>query len=110
MAWIYLLIAGIFEIGWPLGMKLSQAPERRVAGITAAIIAMAFSGYFLWLAQRSIAIGTAYAVWTGIGVVGTYTLGVVFFGESAGTGRMLAVGLIITGILALKLTDTAQCP
>lgn len=107
MAWIYLLIAGLFEVGWPLGLKLSQAPERRIAGISAAIIAMALSGYFLWLAQRSMSIGTAYAVWTGIGVVGTYTIGVIFFGDSAGLGRGLAVGLIIAGIVGLKLAEPA---
>lgn len=108
MAWIYLLIAGLFEVGWPLGLKLSQTPERRVAGISAAIVAMALSGCFLWLAQRSITIGTAYAVWTGIGVVGTYAIGVLFFGDPAGMGRMLAVGLILAGIAGLKLADAGH--
>ena len=71
MAWVYLLLAGVFEIGWPLGFKLSQQPEYRVAGITGAIVSMGVSGLLLWMAQREIPIGTAYAVWTGIGGAGT---------------------------------------
>ena len=108
MAWLYLLIAGLFEIGWPIGLKISQMPERRAAGIISAAIAMALSGYFLWLAQRSIPIGTAYAVWTSIGVVGTYSIGVFFFGDSADWPRLLAVGLIIAGVVGLKLAGASS--
>ena len=67
MAWLYLFLAGLFEIGWPVGFKLSQQPQWRLAGIAGAVACMAVSGFLLWLAQKQIPIGTAYAVWTGIG-------------------------------------------
>ena len=72
MAWLYLIAAGLFEIGWPVGLKLSQTPGRLVLGVVIAVVCMAASGALLWLAQRAIPIGTAYAVWTGIGAV-SYT-------------------------------------
>ena len=75
MSWIYLLIAGLFEIGWPVGIKLAQSESLRVTGIVAAILCMGLSGLFMWLAQKTIPMGTAYAVWTGIGAVGTAVLG-----------------------------------
>ena len=103
MAWIYLLLAGICEIGWPLGFKLSQQPEYRVAGIAGAVLSMAISGWLLWLAQREIPIGTAYAVWTGIGGAGTFLIGVLFFGDAATLGRFLGAALIIGGVVTLKL-------
>ncbi len=83
LEWIYLIIAGLFEIGWPVGLKLSQTTSFRVLYIALAAISMAASGFFLWLAQRVIPIGTAYAVWT-VGAGGTFLIGVVFFGDSAG--------------------------
>ena len=103
MAWIYLIIAGLFEIGWPVGLKLSQTPGRFVLGVIIAVVCMAASGAFLWLAQRSIPIGTAYAVWTGIGAAGTFAVGIAFYGDSAGALRLISVGLIIAGIVGLKL-------
>ncbi|CDI04599.1 Quaternary ammonium compound-resistance protein sugE [Candidatus Competibacter denitrificans Run_A_D11] len=103
MAWVYLIVAGLFEIGWPVGLKLSQTPGRFVLGVIIAVVCMAASGAFLWLAQRSIPIGTAYAVWTGIGAVGTFAVGIAFYGDSAGAMRLVSVGLIVAGIIGLKL-------
>lgn len=103
MAWFYLLLAGLCEIGWPLGFKLSQQPEYRVSGIVGAIVAMGLSGWLLWLAQRDIPIGTAYAVWTGIGGAGTFLIGVIFFGDAATFARFLGVALIVGGVVTLKL-------
>lgn len=104
MAWILLLIAGLFEIGWPLGMKLSQEmPGYKSGWIIFSIISMAFSGYFLWLAQRSIPMGTAYAIWTGIGAVGAFVVGILFFRDPAGFFRIVSATLIILGIIGLKV-------
>lgn len=103
MAWIYLLLAGVFEIGWPLGFKLSQQPEYKISGIVGAIISMGISGWLLWMAQREIPIGTAYAVWTGIGGAGTFLIGVLFFGDAATLARFLGVALIVGGVITLKL-------
>lgn len=103
MNWMYLVLAGVFEIGWPLGLKLTQTMPTKVWGIIIAIISMVFSGLFLWIAQKTIPIGTAYAVWTGIGAVGTLLVGIVFFGDSASIGRMLSALLIIIGIVGIKL-------
>ena len=103
MAWVYLVLAGVFEIGWPLGFKLSQQPEYRVAGIAGAIVSMGISGLLLWMAQREIPIGTAYAVWTGIGGAGTFLIGVMFFGDAATLARFLGVTLIVGGVVTLKL-------
>ena len=103
MSWLYLFAAGLFEIGWPVGLKLSQTTGHRVLGLGIAIGCMACSGVLLWLAQRDITIGTAYAVWTGIGAAGTFLVGVWFFGDPASLGRYLGVLLIIAGVAALKL-------
>ncbi|MBM3377940.1 MAG: multidrug efflux SMR transporter [Betaproteobacteria bacterium] len=105
MSWIYLLLAGLFEIGWPVGLKISQMPETRWVGIALAIFFMTLSGVFLWLAQREIPIGTAYAVWTGIGAAGTFMVGVFFFGDAASLMRYLGVALIIAGVATLKLAS-----
>jgi quaternary ammonium compound-resistance protein SugE len=102
MYWIYLLIAGIFEIGWPLGFKLSQTTPYRYLWLGFAVISMAFSGWFLWMAQREIPIGTAYAIWTGIGATGTLILGIVFFHDQANLFRLFFASLIIIGIVGLK--------
>ncbi len=104
MNWILLLLAGIFEIGWPLGLKLSQTNASfKVWGLIISVISMAVSGYLLWLAQKTIPIGTAYAVWTGIGAVGTLTVGIFLFNDSSSIWRMLSVFLIVTGIIGLKV-------
>ena len=76
-------------------------------GVTIAVVGMAASGALLWLAQRDIPIGTAYAVWTGIGAAGTFAVGILFYGDSASAGRLVSVGLIIASIVGLKLAHGA---
>ena len=105
MAWIYLVIAGIFEIGWPLGMKLSQTQANyKFAWIIFSVISMALSGYFLWIAQKTIPMGTSYAIWTGIGAVGAFIIGLLFFKDPAGFFRIASATLIVLGIIGLKLS------
>ena len=104
MAWILLVCAGLLEIGWPLGFKLAGVYEKHFyLFIALAVVSMGFSGYLLYLAQKSIPIGTAYVVWTGIGAVGTVLLGILFFHDSASILRLLFVTLILTGVVGLKL-------
>lgn len=105
MAWIYLIGAGLLEIGWPLGMKLAQQPHFRWQGIVMAVAFMVASGVLLFLAQKSIPMGTAYAVWTGIGAAGTFLVGVLFFHDPAGFGRWLGAVLIISGVMVMKLSS-----
>jgi quaternary ammonium compound-resistance protein SugE len=107
MAWVYLIIAGIFEWGWPVGLKLGWTDQgANIPWIIFAIVCMGFSGALLLLAQRTIPIGTAYAVWTGLGAVGTFLIGVMFFGDSATLARFFFIGLIVIGIVGLKLSST----
>lgn len=103
MGWIYLLLGGFFEMGWPVGMKLAQTTGMRFLYLSAAVVSMGLSGLFLYLAQRTIPIGTAYVVWTGIGSVGTLIIGIFCFGDSISMLRILSALLIITGIIGLKL-------
>jgi quaternary ammonium compound-resistance protein SugE len=103
MAWVYLLLAGAFEIGWPVGLKMAQEAETRVIGVIVAVAFMAMSGFFLWLAQKEIPIGTSYAIWTGIGAAGTFVVGVLFFGDLSSIGRYVGVALIVAGVATLKL-------
>lgn len=103
MAWVYLIFAGVLEIGWPVGLKIAQGTEQRLLGIFIAIVFMAASGTFLWLAQRGIPIGTAYAVWTGIGAAGTFIVGIMFFGDQASIFKYFSILLIIAGVAMLKL-------
>jgi quaternary ammonium compound-resistance protein SugE len=103
MSWIYLVLAGLFEIGWPVGLKMAQAPSTRIVGILVAVVFMAISGFLLWMAQRTIPIGTAYAVWTGIGAAGTFLVGVLFYNDPASLMRFAGVALIIAGVVTLKL-------
>lgn len=103
MAWTCLIAAGIFEIGWPVGLKLAQTPGKTVVGVLLAGICMIISGYLLYLAQRHIPMGTAYAVWTGIGAAGTFLLGIFLYGDPAGAMRIFSVLLIISGVILLKL-------
>jgi quaternary ammonium compound-resistance protein SugE len=105
MSWAYLFLAGLFEIGWPVGLKIAQVPETRWLGIVIALGFMAASGYLLWLAQQHIPIGTAYAVWTGIGGAGTFIVGTIFFGDALSLTRILGVFLILTGVAALKISS-----
>ncbi|MEO0795951.1 MAG: multidrug efflux SMR transporter [Verrucomicrobiota bacterium] len=101
--WICLLMAGLFEIGWPIGLKISQTTNRVALGIVIAVASMSVSGAFLWVAQKKIPIGTAYAVWTGIGAAGTFVVGVMVFGDSTNWIRWMGVALIIGGVVTLKL-------
>ncbi|MEI7612686.1 MAG: multidrug efflux SMR transporter [Betaproteobacteria bacterium] len=103
MSWAYLLIAGLLEIGWPVGLKMAQGEESRAAGIIIAVLCMVASGAFLWLAQKEIPMGTAYAVWTGIGAAGTFAVGVMYYGDPVGLVRYLGVALIVGGVALLKL-------
>jgi quaternary ammonium compound-resistance protein SugE len=106
MAWLYLIVAGIFEWGWPLGLKLGWGVRGPNTGwILFSVVSMAASGIFLFLAQRTIPMGTAYAVWTGIGAVGTFILGILVFAEAASLTRFFFVGMIVAGILGLKLSS-----
>ncbi|UNZ00313.1 multidrug efflux SMR transporter [Zhouia spongiae] len=104
MNWVYLVLAGLFEIGWPLGLKLSQTMSSKILGIAIAIVSMLLSGILLWFAQKTIPIGTAYAVWTGIGAVGTLIIGILYFGDSASVLKLLSASLIVIGIVGLKFT------
>jgi quaternary ammonium compound-resistance protein SugE len=103
MSWLYLFLAGCFEIGWPVGLKLAQQAHTRVVGIGVAVFFMVVSGVLLWLAQKSIPIGTAYAVWTGIGAAGTFIVGVIFYGDASSMWRYVGVALIVAGVATLKL-------
>ncbi len=107
MAWVFLAIAGIFEWGWPIGLKLAVSGQGlRLLPGAFAVLCMAGSGVFLFLAQREILIGTAYAVWVGIGATGAFALGVWLFGETFSSARLASVGLIVAGIVGLKLATT----
>ena len=103
MAWTYLILAGLFELGWPVGLKMAQVPDSRLSGIVIALVCMALSGFLLWLAQKQIPIGTSYAVWTGIGAAGTFLVGIMFYGDVASLGRYLGIILIIAGVATLKM-------
>lgn len=103
MSWTYLVLAGLFEIGWPVGLKMAQEPATRWVGIAVAVAFMTISGALLWLAQRHIPIGTAYAVWTGIGAAGTFLIGVIFYGDPTSIARYIGVVLIVAGVATLKL-------
>lgn len=104
MSWLYLLVAGLFEIGWPIGIKIAQDPEHRLLGGVIALVCIALSGVCMWLAQRGIAMGTAYAVWTGIGAAGTFLVGVLAYGDPTSLGRSLGVLFIIFGVALLRLS------
>ncbi len=108
MAWILLVVAGMFEWGWPIGLKFGLAETGpRWGWILFSGLCMVASGTLLLIAQKTIPMGTAYAVWTGIGAVGAFLLGLVLFGEPATLARFFCVGLIVIGIVGLKLVSTA---
>jgi quaternary ammonium compound-resistance protein SugE len=104
MSWIYLAIAGLLEIAWAIGLKYTEGWTRLVPSLITGVLLIA-SLYFLSLAVKTLPIGTAYAVWTGIGTVGAAILGVVLFDEPRDMVRMLCIALIIAGIAGLKLTS-----
>jgi len=104
MNWIALIFAGVLEIGWPLGLKMAQTSSTNKFGwLVLAIVSMAISGALLFYSQKTIPIGTAYAVWTGIGAVGTLLVGIIFFNDSASIFRLLSALLIVVGIIGLKV-------
>jgi quaternary ammonium compound-resistance protein SugE len=104
MSWALLVCAGLFEIGWAIGLKYTEGFSRLWPSIGTGL-AMVISVVLLALAMKTIPVGTAYAIWTGIGAVGTVTLGIVLFGEPATVARLLCVSLIVCGIVGLKLTQ-----
>lgn len=101
MAWLLILIAGILETGWAIGLKYTDGFTRLVPSLLTGA-AMAASMYLLALAARSLPIGTAYAAWVGIGTAGTIVLGIVLFGESASPLRLLFLGLLLVSVIGLK--------
>ena len=104
MPWILLFVAGLFEIGWAIGLKYTHGFTRLWPSVGTAL-SMLVSVVLLGLAMRDLPVGTAYAVWTGIGAVGTVFLGIALFNDPANAARLVCVGLIVAGILGLKLTS-----
>jgi quaternary ammonium compound-resistance protein SugE len=102
MAWVVLIVAGIFEIGWAVGLKYTDGFTRLWPSVGTAV-ALLSSMILLGLAVRTLPLGTAYAVWTGIGTVGTAILGIVLFNEPSTALRLTCIGLIVAGIVGLKL-------
>jgi len=107
MAGVLLVVAGLFEVAWAVGLKYTQGFTRFWPSVL-TIAAIAISMYLLSVAARTLPIGTAYAVWVGIGAAGTAVLGVALFGESINAGRLLCLGLLIVAIIGLKLTAGAE--
>jgi quaternary ammonium compound-resistance protein SugE len=105
MNWLFLLIAGLFEVCWAVGLKYSQGFTKLVPSLL-TLFGMIASFYFLSLALKSLPLGTAYAIWTGIGTVGTVILGIVLFKEPIDPLRLIFIGLIVTGIIGLKIVST----
>jgi quaternary ammonium compound-resistance protein SugE len=103
MAWVHLLIAGLLEVAWAVGLKYCNGFTRLWPSVW-TIVGMIASFFFLSQAIRHLPIGSSYAIWTGIGAVGTAILGVLLFDESVSTGRIVSVALVIVGIVGLKLT------
>ncbi|MBK9162966.1 MAG: quaternary ammonium compound efflux SMR transporter SugE [Acidobacteria bacterium] len=106
MNWIYLAIAGILEIAWAIGLKYTEGWTRLVPSLITGVLMIA-SFYFLSLAVKTLPIGTAYAVWTGIGTVGAAILGMVLFNEPRDAVRIVCIMLIIAGIAGLKITSNS---
>jgi quaternary ammonium compound-resistance protein SugE len=102
MAWIYLFVAGLLEIGWAIGLKYTDGLSRPVPTVL-TVTAMIASIVLLGLALKSLPVGTAYAIWTGIGAVGTAALGIYLFDEPATAARLASIGLIVAGIAGLKI-------
>jgi quaternary ammonium compound-resistance protein SugE len=104
MAWILLVLAGLFEVGWAIGLKYTDG-FTRLWPTVGTVLAMIISLGLLGLAMKSLPVGTSYAVWVGVGAVGTAILGIVLLGEPANLGRLLSLGLIVAGIVGLKLAS-----
>ena len=104
MPWVYLLLAGLFEIGFALGLKYSEGFTRLWPSV-GTVVAAGISLWLLTQAMKQIPIGTAYAVWTGIGAMGVAVLGIVLFNDSASPARLACVALIVAGVIGLKLVS-----
>jgi quaternary ammonium compound-resistance protein SugE len=104
MSWLILVLAGLFEIGWAIGLKYTDGFTRLWPTI-GTVASMVVSLGLLGVAMKSLPVGTAYAVWVGVGAVGTAILGIVLLGEPANAGRMVSLGLIVAGIIGLKLAS-----
>ena len=102
MAWVILFVAGVLETGWAIGLKYTEGFSRLWPSVW-TILAMVLSLIMLGYALKSLPVGTAYAVWTGIGAFGTAVLGIILFGEPATPARLACIGLIVSGIIGLKL-------
>jgi quaternary ammonium compound-resistance protein SugE len=107
MEWVYLVVAGLFEVGWAIGLKYTEG-FTKLGPSVATIIGMIASFGLLSLALRTLPIGTAYAIWTGIGAVGTAVLGIVLFKEPADVARLVCIGLIVAGVIGLKLVTPSN--
>ncbi|MDE1168963.1 MAG: quaternary ammonium compound efflux SMR transporter SugE [Pseudomonas sp.] len=103
MSWLILLLAGLFEVGWAVGLKYTDGFTRPLPTVL-TVAAMATSLGLLGLAMKDLPLGTAYAIWTGVGAVGTVIAGILLFGESVAPLRIISVGLIIAGLAGLKLS------
>jgi quaternary ammonium compound-resistance protein SugE len=106
LAWIILFIAGLFEVGWAVGLKFTEGFTRPIPVVLTGISLVASMGLLGW-AVKSLPLGTAYAVWTGVGAVGTAIVGILLFKEPATAGRLVCLALIVSGILGLKLLTPA---
>jgi quaternary ammonium compound-resistance protein SugE len=106
MSWVILILAGVLEVGWAVGLKYTAGFTRLWPSVF-TLATMAGSVGLLGLALRQLPLGTAYAVWTGIGTVGTAIAGMILLGEPAGAWRMLSIGLIVAGIVGLKILTPA---
>ena len=104
MAWAYLVAAGLLEVAWAVGLKYTEG-FTRLWPSAFTVLALAGSMALLALALKELPIGTAYAIWTGIGAAGTAALGILLFGESAAAARLVCIGLILAGIVGLKLAS-----
>jgi quaternary ammonium compound-resistance protein SugE len=106
MNWIILILAGTFEIGWAIGLKYTEG-FTRLWPTVGTVLAMVISLGLLGIAMKSLPVGTAYAVWVGVGAVGTALLGIFLLGEPANAGRLVSLALILAGIIGLKLATPA---
>jgi quaternary ammonium compound-resistance protein SugE len=106
MAWAILVLAGLFEVGWAIGLKYTEG-FTRLWPTAGTVLAMVISLWLLGVAVRTLPVGTAYSVWVGVGAVGTVILGIVLLGEPANAARLISVALIIAGIVGLKLATPA---
>ena len=102
MAWVILVVAGLFEVGWAIGLKYTEGFTRTWPSLWTTLC-MVVSVVLLGIAMKSLPVGTAYSVWVGVGAAGTVILGIVLFGEPANTARLVSIALVIAGIVGLKL-------